>query len=113
MAAVNLDAEGPGRGRKSQVNGMGVTKLITGTFDFDASYPTGGEDISTIFNEHGNVKGIVFESKNGYVFDVSYTNKTVRARHFDYVAAAAGAAVEVPNGTNLSAVTGVRWMAWG
>jgi len=66
MATINYDsgevltipatvttAGGAGAGRLSPVlaqQGAGVTKIISGTITGDSSYPTGGEDISDIYN---------------------------------------------------------------
>lgn len=113
MATVSFNKEGPGRGAFGNIFGNGHRKTASGTFAFDASYPTGGEDISEITSLFRECKGVIFESKGGRFFETDLTNKKVRAMQFDYPAAAAGAAVEVPNLTDLSAVTGVGWFAYG
>lgn len=119
MATITYDAEGPGQGasRPLFVQGPRPIKVVTGKFDFDASYPTGGESISDIADQfaNGGFLGCVFEGKGGYIFEVDYTAdaEKVKALHFDYDAAADGTAIEVPNATDLSGVTGVRFMAWG
>lgn len=113
--AITYDAAGPGEAavRPALAQSPRVMKFVTGRFNFGASYPAGGVDITGIFNQFAELLGIAWETKAGYVFETDYTNRRVRAFHFNYPAATAGAAVEVPNATNLSSVTGVRFVAWG
>lgn len=127
-------------------------RLVTGTIDFDASYPTGGEAISLPLSE---VNGMLIENKAGYSFEYDRVNKKVKAftptvQHThdllltggqaagdalqqlagvvgktaagNVTAAggasniqnkAAAAASEVANATDLSALTGVAFLAWG
>lgn len=114
MATLAYDQDAPGRGGSGgPLRGMGPNKIATGTFAFDSSYPTGGESVSGIWDLFKSVQGLVFFSRSGYVFDVDYTNKKVLAYYSDYDAGADGALIQVPDTTNLSTVTGVRWMAWG
>lgn len=114
MATVSWDQDAPGRGGSGgPLRGGGPNKVASGTFAFDSSYPTGGESISEIWDAFKSVQGIIFPSRSGYVFDVDYTNKKVLAYYSDYDAVADGALIQVPNTTNLSTVTGVRWFAWG
>ncbi len=91
-------------------------KLVTGVFDFDASYPTGGEDISVIdtdcFQGGGRV-GIIFDQPNVAavrLVAVAGTGAAFKLQGFTFPA---GAPVEVAAATNLSAVTGLRFIAWG
>ena len=90
----------------------GQLKIITGSIAFDNSYPTGGEsmDISEMFT---NLLIVLFESKSGYVFEYDYSNKKVKARVGDNDGASDGPLAEVANGTNLSALTAVRFLAIG
>lgn len=92
----------------------GGLRFVTGQIDFDASYPTGGEalDLGTML-QGATLKGVFIETKNGYIFEYDYTNEKVKAMYFDYSNASDGVAVEVPDTTNLSAVTDVRFLAWG
>lgn len=83
--------------------------------DLDNSYPTGGYDITTIFNEFAqetNAANIMIfaQSRLGYVFDVDYTNKKLLAYR---QSAATSALTEVANAVNLSTVTQIRVMAVG
>jgi hypothetical protein len=59
--------------------------------------------------------GCVFESKGGMTFEVDYTANAekVKALFADYDAVGDGVLIERANATNLSAVTGVRFLAWG
>ena len=86
--------------------------IISGTIDFDASYPTGGEAFD-LSGKMQSLKGILFEHKAGYTFQYDYGNKKVLAYYADYDAAADGALIQVADATNLSAVTGVRFFAYG
>ena len=84
-----------------------------GTIDFGASYPTGGESLTPANLNLQDINHIDISSKNGYLFEYDYANKKVKVLYFDYDAAADGAAIEVANGTDLSALTGVRFRAYG
>jgi hypothetical protein len=69
-----------GAGGKAPVYAVGVTpaKLLTGTFSFDTSYPTGGEAFD-ITGKFKSLMGVIFEPKAGYSFEYDYTNKKVKA----------------------------------
>lgn len=57
IGTAELTTAKPGRGRSGPplMGNMGKTqKVISGTIAFDASYPTGGEDISDIFGMFGD-----------------------------------------------------------
>ncbi len=51
-------------------------RLVTGSIDFDNSYPTGGEAIGLPLSE---VLGMIAEPKNGYVFQYDRTSKKLKA----------------------------------
>ncbi len=102
---------GVGGGLKGLQNGSMPIKIVSGTFDFDASYPTGGEDISGIWDlfPKGVVDGVLFDMPNvaaARTVKVDTVNKKLLAYTDGLVTQVAGA-------TNLSAVTGLRWFAWG
>lgn len=80
-------------------------KLVTGEIDFDTSYTSGGEALDLTSFLPKKVKGVFIENKGGYVFEYDYTNYTVKAID--------SSGSEVAGGTDLSAVTGVRFIAWG
>lgn len=71
------------------------------------SYSTGGFSIT--LGDLKNVESVIAVLNNrGYLCEVSGISKnavTVKVYQFDYAATAAGPAVEVPAGTNLSGVT--------
>ena len=109
----------PAGGRTSPV------RFMTGSFDFDSSYPTGGEDISTIFdlfndvNGHSGLLGVTFvltgapvtiDTKVITSTRVDYTNKLLLLYGEDTTS---GIPAQVSNGVNASTVTGLRWIAWG
>lgn len=105
-----LDAGGAG---SFPAYGLGQTlKFKTGTISLDASYPTGGYalDLAQFFS---TLLGAMFETKAGYLLEYDYTNAKVKAMRFDYPAVAVGAAIEVAAAVNLSAVTNIRYVAWG
>lgn len=105
---------GPGGSRTQPTfaNNKGPMKFVTGTFAFDSSYPTGGEAFTELADKFATLQGVVFESKGGYTFTFDYTNEKVLAYWVDTTVDGAAQA-QVANTTDLSAVTGVRFLAWG
>jgi len=87
-------------------------RIVTGTIAFSASYPTGGETFD-LSNKVPKLKVVLIENKSGYIFEYDYANKKVKVYYCDYDAAGDGALIEVANATDLSALTGVRFMAIG
>ncbi len=61
----------------ADMGGQGL-KMIVGTIDFDASYPTGGESLDLSTDIPG-LLAVFIETKGGYVFEYDYTNKKVIA----------------------------------
>jgi hypothetical protein len=58
-------------------------KVITGTFVGDSSYPTGGEDISDLFNQFSGTPAVLIDSKiqtadTGKLAQIDYTNKKLK-----------------------------------
>lgn len=76
------------------------------------SYPTDGESIDAQAFGLEVLDFVNPASTNGYVFSFDHTNKKLMAYYSDYDGIADGALIQVPNATNLSAVT-VRAMAFG
>lgn len=115
MATLTPHATGPGAASVRDVKGLNprTTKIATGTFDFDSSYPTGGEATTGISDLFAEVLYVNLSPKSGYTFEYDYTNNKILAYYADYDAVADGALIQVPNTTNLSTVTGVRWVAFG
>ena len=82
--------------------------------DFDSSYPTGGEaltDTNCGLNDD-NLYVFPFPA-DGYLFEYDRANQKLKAFYFDYNNASDGAAIEVPDTTNLSTVTGALLLAIG
>jgi len=82
------------------------------TFDFDNSYPTGGEDISGIFNDFATggllqilTNGAQADATNGRFVKVDYTNKKLML----YTALG----TQATDTSDQSAITGVRLIAIG
>jgi len=83
----------------------GSIMMTRGTIAFDSSYPTNGESLTA--NDLGlNTLDVVMISPNtATVFEYDYTNSKVKAYR--------GALAEVSNGTDLSAMTAVKFVAFG
>lgn len=115
MATITYDPEALGRGgnRPVQAKGAGRTlRFITGQFSFDASYPTGGEDISDIFNQLASLQGIQIDSPIGSTGTglhtlVDYTNKKVQ------LFTNAVDPIEVTAASDQSNAANLRFIAWG
>lgn len=84
--------------------------FVTGTFDFDSSYPTGGESVAELFSSfpRGLTGCLVAQPDVAAVRTVEVD--TVNQKFIGY---SDGFTTEVGNGTNLSTVTGLRFIAWG
>lgn len=116
LTVTNHAGTGPGIAGTRPVyaasGGRGL-KFVTGTIAFDASYPTGGEATTDISGHFTELLGVIFESKSGYTFSYDYTNNKVLAYVGDNDAVADGPQAQVADTTDLSAVTGVRFLAFG
>lgn len=121
MATITYDAESPGQSGTRVLRAAlpRAGKVVTGKFTFDTSYPTGGEDITDIFNQFASLLGIVFSDEGAPLtlnakvvnhFPVDYTGKKVLAFGDDTTT---GVPAEVANLTDLSTITNVRFFAWG
>lgn len=95
-------------------------KVVTGTITFDSSYPTGGEDISDIFDlfrdtalaAASRITKVIVEqpltgAQTGKFAKVDYTNKKVQ------LFTNASPAVEVVNASDQSAIVGLPFIAVG
>src|ERR1044072_8505801 len=92
----------------------GDRKVTIFEFNFDSSYPTGGERPAlSAFGFTDSVDYVDLEEAPGYSFEFDRANLKVLARYFDYDAGADGPAIQVPNTTNLATVSAVRGIAWG
>ena len=107
MATLTPDAEGPGRAATRPVSAFAGRGLLvkTATFAFDSSYPTGGEDISDLFDGFREVKAIHVSGPASRLYEPDLTAKKLKL--FTAVGTEAG------NGTDQSAITGVKLMAVG
>lgn len=86
--------------------GLARPKGYSGTFSGPASYTAGGFTVT--IDQLSRVDDAIVVAGGGYLAEVasiSGNTITVRVYYFDYAAAAAGPAIEVPAGTDLSAVT--------
>jgi hypothetical protein len=84
--------------------------------DFDASYPTGGEALTSAnlgFGDSSTRLVVIALQAGGYTFEYDRANAKLKAFYYDYNNAADGAALEVPDTTNLSTVTGVTLLTFG
>jgi len=93
-------------------NTGGILKIVTGLVSFDSSYPTGGEDITDIFNNFSTLLGIsiedpVFSAGTGKNCRVDYSGKKLLL--YDNAAAPA----QVANATDQSGAASLRFIAWG
>ena len=115
MATVAFDAEGPGKGAFSPVraNMSRGMKIVTGKFSFDTSYPTGGEDLSEIFNMFAECHGVLMEqpvqagAQTGKFVKIDHTAK--KAMLFTNAAPFA----EIANASDQSGIVNLRFFAWG
>ena len=84
----------------------GVLKIVATSSAGPSSYAAGGFTVS--IPELKEVYSAFVEAGSGYLAEVasiSGNTVTIKAYQFDYAATAAGAAVEVPDATDLSGVT--------
>src|SRR5688572_9036147 len=115
MATIAYDSgTGPGSGATSPVRAQSsrAMKIVTGKFTFDTSYPTGGEDISDIFNQFVELYGCLFDDANVATKKVAvdYTAKKVKVFVED---ATSGIGAEAANASDQSTIANLRFIAWG
>lgn len=117
MATVTLDAAGPGLAATRPVYAANprAVKLISGSFAFDNSYPTGGESLSGITDHFRECLGIIMDqpiivgAQTGKFLKVSGSGTTYVAKLFTNASPFA----EVANASDQSLVTGLKFFAWG
>lgn len=80
---------------------------------FDASYPTGGEALTAATLGFATIDFVLVEPAAGYSFEYDHANSKVIARYGDLNAAGDGPLIQIPDTTDLSAVTGVRALVIG
>jgi hypothetical protein len=111
VATVSLDATRAGNSPVKMAGGRGMT-FVTGKFSFDNNYPTGGEDISEIFNQFRELLGI-------WVQDPANSAGTGKRVIVDYAAKKlllfdnAAAPAQVANASDQSGAANLRFIAWG
>lgn len=75
----------------------------------DSAYPTGGSPIDTALagkiGSSNNVLAVIPQDCGGYHVAYDHVNGKLKVYRQDYDASADGPSVEVPNATDLSAVT--------
>lgn len=88
--------------------------MVLATVDFDGSYPTGGESLSDadLGLNDDNLTVLCFHN-SGYWFQYDATNQKLLAYYADNNNASDGPAIQVPDTTSLSALTGVQVLAFG
>lgn len=81
---------------------VGNIRYVAGTFDFDSSYPTGGEavDLGTLGLE--KVEAMVVTGKSGVIFEYNYTDNKVVAVFPTGGAGTPGSALATPDGVAAS-----------
>lgn len=58
---------------------IGEQRLVTFTFDFDSSYPTGGESLTHQWLGLVRIDFLVASPKSGLTFEYDYTNEKLKA----------------------------------
>jgi len=91
----------------------GAQRTTFGSLAMDLLYPSTGEPfmarqfgLARLYQLH------VYPSR-GYVFEVDHTVLKLKAFYGNWDSVSDGPLIEVPNNTNLAALTGVRWKAVG
>lgn len=82
---------------------FGNSRVVVGTFTFDASYATNGEACDPGL---GTINAALSDAcVGGYMFQYDYSAKKLKAFYADYDAIADGALIEVASGVNLSTIS--------
>lgn len=92
---------------------MGDMKYRIVTVDFDSSYPTGGEVLTAGDLQLVSVMKVDAQLTSGYGFQYDHANEKLLAYYGDNNNASDGPLIQVPNTTDLSAITGVRLFVLG
>jgi len=116
MATITYDAATPGKGATRPVfaQNPAATKIVTGQFSFDNSYPTGGEDLADIAAQFRGSAwlGLLMEDPTGSAGTgkkVVIDDANKKAMLFDNALAPA----QVLNATDQSGAASLRFIAWG
>ena len=89
----------------------GTENLYLLSIAFDSSYPTGGEALDGTGNE--TFLHVQAQATSGYVFQWDPANQKLLAYYADNDAGADSALIQVPNTTDLSALTAIKALAVG
>lgn len=93
------------------LGGSADVVIRQGTLAFDASYPTNGEVFAKAALGVDTVLFAWIGPSAGYQFAYDYANDKVKAFYSDNNNAGDGVHIEVPNATNLAALTAVPFFA--
>lgn len=89
----------------------GSTRTTYGSLSMDSLYPSNGEPFTARQFGLTHLYQLAVYPSKGYVFEP--VGLKLKAYWGDWNAVADGPLVEVPNNTDLSAVTAARWKAVG
>lgn len=87
---------------------IGSKRFVIVDIALDASYPTGGESITAGTFGLATVDFVLCEPSAGYTFEYDHANSKLLAYYSDNNNASDGPAIQVPNTTDLSALTSIR-----
>lgn len=90
---------------------LGERNLYWGTIALDASYPTGGEALDVSGNESFDI--VLCTHNGGYSFDFVKSSQKLIAYYADNNNASDGPQIQVPDTTDLSAITAIPFIAIG
>jgi hypothetical protein len=91
----------------------GVGRTTRGVLAFDSLYPPNGEPLTARQVGLSVIDKMHVEPKNGYIFEFVRSTKKLKVYYADYDVVADGPLIEVPENTDLAALTGVTWEAVG
>lgn len=98
---------------KVEYSVFGNKSIVFCEIDFDASYPTGGEELLPGTLGLTQINFVNATGKSGYIFEYDYTNKKLKAMYPSGDGAANHVAAEVGSTDNLSSLTDVKAMIVG
>ena len=93
----------PAKQRRSHINGGRTFDIYSVTFD--SSYPTGGESLVAADLDLDSIELVIAPSASGYIFEYDYSAHKLKALYGDNNNASDGPLIEVPNTTDLSAIS--------
>jgi hypothetical protein len=91
----------------------GSQRTTFGSLAFDSLYPTNGEPFTARQFGLTRLYQLHVSPSAGFVFEPDHTALKLKAFYGNWDSVSDGPLIEVPNNTNLSALTGVRWQAEG